>query len=67
MSVVSSELTIAELEGQVGELLPAREEMLQFTFNRKSNIVNLGNRSGTTLGNEQVVFSGRVNTTNFNF
>jgi len=65
MSAVSSELTIAELEGQVGELLPAREEMLTFQFNKKTTLLNLGSRSGNTIGNETVVFGGRVNTTTF--
>lgn len=55
MTAVSSELNIAELEAQAGEFLPAREEM-RFTFNRKANLINLGNRSGNTLAEGDVVF-----------
>ncbi len=63
MSAVTSELTTAELEGQVGELLPAREEM-RFTFNRRVSINNIGRQSGNTFAEGQVVFGSA--TTNVN-
>ena len=67
MNAVASELTIAELEGQAGEFLPAREEM-RFTFNRKANIVVIGNHSGNTLANGQVVFGSFLDrSSRFNF
>ncbi len=65
MSAVSSELTIAELEGQVGELLPAREEM-RFTFNRRLSINNIGRQSGNTFAEGQVVFGTAHTTTTIN-
>jgi len=67
MSAVSSELTIAELEGQVGELLPAREEMATVTFRRRVSFFNIGNRSGNTFGNEAVNFSGKLSITDIRY
>ena len=66
MSTVTSELTIVELEGQVGEFLPAREEM-KVAVNRVG-ILNLGNRSGNTFADGNVQFGGRSSTsvTKFN-
>ena len=58
--IATSELTTDELEGQAGEFLPAREEM-GFTFNRKANLINLGNHSGNTLSQGQVVFGDFLN------
>ncbi len=62
MSAVSSELTIAELEGFAGEFLPAREEM-NITFNRRASFSTFGRRSGITIANGNVVFGDIVNLT----
>jgi hypothetical protein len=62
MSVVSSELTIAELEAVSGEFLPAREEM-NITFNRRVRISNFGRRAGTTIADGNVVFGDVIITT----
>ncbi len=62
MTVVSSELTIAEFEAVSGEFLPAREEM-NITFNRRVSITNFGRRSGTTIANGNVVFGDVMITT----
>jgi len=62
MSAVSSELTIAELEGFAGEFLPAREEM-NITFNRRSSFSVFGRRAGITIADGNVVFGDIINTT----
>ena len=65
--IAMSELTTDELEGQVGEFLPAREEM-NFTFNRRVTFANIGNRSGNTLAEGQVVFGSFLDkSVRFNF
>ena len=67
MNAVTSELTTAELEGQVGEFLPAREEMV-LNFRRRVVFANIGNHSGTTLANGNVVFGSFLDkSARFNF
>ncbi len=62
MSAVSSELTIAELDAQAGEFLPAREEM-NITFNRRASFSVFGRRAGMTIADGNVTF-GSIITTN---
>ena len=65
--IAMSELTTDELEGQAGEFLPAREEM-NFTFRRRVTFANIGNNSGNTLAEGQVVFGSFLDkSVRFNF
>jgi len=62
MSAVSSELTIAELEAQAGEFLPAREEM-HVTIKGNARLSAFGRQSGFTIANGDVTFGDIVTTT----
>ncbi len=59
MTVVSSELTIAELEAVSGEFLPAREEM-NITFNRRASFSVFGRRAGMTIADGNVTFGSII-------
>jgi len=54
-----SELRTDELSAQVGEVLPAREEM-QVVFNKGVKISDIGRHSATTIADGNVVFGETV-------